>query len=87
MACARWIVKSARPIRLPENDKPFRAMIEKVTRGAWVPPTHHVVNDCILQLSGMGQVRVQRWFADMVIDGVKPSCPSPVTSGQMAGAR
>ena len=80
MACARWLVKSARPITLPERDKPFRDFIEKLTRGAWSPPSHHVINDCISKLSGRGQVRVQRWFADMVMDGVKPSMAGDIWS-------
>jgi len=80
MACARWLVKSARAITLPECDKPFRAFIETLTRGAWSPPDHHAINDCILKLAGAGQVRVQRWFADMVIDGVKPSMAGDIWS-------
>ena len=80
MACARWLVKSARPITLPERDIPFRDFINKLCRGAWTPPDHHAVNDCILKLSGQGQVRMQRWFADMVIDGVKPSMAGDIWS-------
>ena len=80
MACARWLVKSARPITLPERDKPFGDFIEKLTRGAWSPPTTYAINDCTLKLAGAGQVRVQRWFADMVIDGVKPSIAGDIWS-------
>ena len=35
---ARWLVKSARPITLPENDKAFGTFIQTLTRGAWHPP-------------------------------------------------
>ena len=80
MACARWLVKSARPITLPERDGPFRDFVSTLCRGAWDPPSHHAVNDCILKLSGMGQVRMQRWFADMAMDGVKPSMAGDIWS-------
>ena len=38
LACARWLVKSARPITLPERDIPFRDFIHTLCRGAWTPP-------------------------------------------------
>ena len=80
MMCARWLVKSARPITLPERDKPFGTFIETLTRGAWKPPNHHAVMDCILQLSAQGQLRFQAWMQGMVADGVKPSMAGDIWS-------
>jgi hypothetical protein len=62
VACARWIVKSARPLTMPETDEPFRKLIQILTRGAWVPPNRRNVTDNILKLSAQGQLRVQLWF-------------------------
>ena len=80
MACARWLVKSARPITLPENDKPFGTFIHTLTRGAWKPPNHHNVMDCILQISANGQLRFRNWNEAMVVDAVKPSMAGDIWS-------
>ena len=80
MACARWLVKSARPITLPENDKPFGTFIQTITRGAWRPPNHHNILDCILQLSAAGQLRFRNWNEAMVATGVKPSMAGDIWS-------
>lgn len=80
IACARWLVKSARPITLPESDKAFRDFICKLTRGAWEPPNHKNVKDKILMLSGQGQLRLRAWFEGMCIDGVKPSIAGDIWS-------
>eukprot|EP00966_Prymnesium_polylepis_P105333 2439334-Prymnesium_polylepis.1 len=91
MACTRWLLKSARPITLPAERDVCRFVTSstrsRVARGAPPSPSHFAVHDCILKLSGMGQVRVQRWFADMVIDGVISNLPWPATFGLMAAAR
>ena len=80
MACARWLVKSARPITLPECDKAFGEFIHKLTRGAWKPPNRRNVLDCILQLSANGQLRFQNWYTGMLSDGVKPSMAGDIWS-------
>ena len=80
LACARWLVKSARPITLPETDKPFGSFIHTLTRGAWTPPNHRNVMDCILQLSARGQLRFRNWNEAMVADGVKPSMAGDIWS-------
>ena len=72
MACAKWLVQSARPLTLSERDKPFRAFMKVLCRGAWPSPSFRNIHDKILQLSAMGQTRVSHWFECMVIDGVKP---------------
>ena len=80
MACARWLVKSARPITLPERDKAFGAFIHTLTRGAWHPPNHKNIMDCILQLSAKGQLRFRSWNEAMVAGGVKPSMAGDIWS-------
>jgi hypothetical protein len=80
MACARWLVKSARPITLPECDKPFGNFIHTLTRGAWHPPNRRNVMDCILQLSATGQLRFRNWNEAMVASGVKPSMAGDIWS-------
>ncbi len=37
MACAKWLVQSARPLTFSERDKPFLDFIEVLCRGAWSP--------------------------------------------------
>jgi hypothetical protein len=58
LLCARWLVKSARPISLPDTNG-FRAFIKTLTRDAWTPPNRRNVMDNILRLSAQGQLRVQ----------------------------
>eukprot|EP00965_Chrysotila_dentata_P064175 2125110-Pleurochrysis_carterae.AAC.2 len=73
LACARWLLKSARPITLPQRDTPFRNFINILTSRAWNPPSDHNVPDNILLLSANGQLRFRSWYESMVLDGVKPS--------------
>ena len=49
MACAKWLVQSARPLTLFKCDKLFRAFIEALFRGAWSPPSFRNIHDKILQ--------------------------------------
>ena len=89
MACARcpvWLVKSARPITLPEIDKPFGVFIRALTRGAWVPPNRRNVMDCILHLSANGQLQFRNWYEAMVWP-VRSSLRWQATFGRMVAAR
>jgi len=54
MACARWLVKSARPLTMPERDEPLREFIAKITRGAYTMPNHLNIADKILRMSATG---------------------------------
>ena len=80
MACARWLVKSARPLTLPEIDKPFGVFIRALTRGAWVPPNRRNIMDCILQLSASGQLQFRNWYEAMVASQVKHSMAGDIWS-------
>jgi hypothetical protein len=80
LSCARWLVKSVRPISLPDTDNGFRDFIKTLTRDAGTPPNRRNVMDNILKLSAQGQLLVQGWFDGMVIDGVKPSIAGDIWS-------
>ena len=79
-ACARWIVKSARPITLPERDQPFRDFINVLTTGAWDPPNNANVSREILSMSAEGQLRVKEWMSNLMIDRIKPSMAGDIWS-------
>ena len=79
-ACARWLCKSARPVTLPEKDKPFGDFIKVLTSGAWAPPNHHNVSGHILQMSAEGQVRLKEWVTGMMIDRIKPTMAGDIWS-------
>ncbi len=46
----RWLAKSARPLSLCENDKPFRAFIKKITYGRYQPPCENTAYSELLNL-------------------------------------
>jgi hypothetical protein len=79
-ACARWLVKSARPITLPLRDEPFRDFIKILTAGAWTPPDNANVTRHILAMSAEGQVRFKEWVTAMMIARIKPSMAGDIWS-------
>ena len=42
-AIALWLVKSARPLTLPERDEGFRRVMERATGGGYSPPSYKTV--------------------------------------------
>ena len=79
-ACARWLLKSARPLSLSELDVPFRDFIRVLTGGSWDPPNHTNVRSHILTMSTEGQLRLKEFMSDLLIDGVKPSIAGDIWS-------
>ena len=78
--CARWLIKSSRPITLPERDVPFRDFIRGLTAGAWDPPSHRNIHQSILSMSAEGQIRVKEFMTDLLLDGIKPSIAGDIWS-------
>jgi hypothetical protein len=79
-ACARWLIKSSRPLTLPERDHPFREFIKILTAGAWDCPDYYNMKTEVLKMSAQGQLRVKEWVSGMLIDGVKPSISGDIWS-------
>jgi hypothetical protein len=80
LAVARWLVKSCRPLTLPERDMAYQDHIKSLVGSAWIPPNYRNVTDHVLKLSGKGQSRLADWVRNLSIARIKPSMAGDIWS-------
>ena len=81
LMCARWLIKSSRPLTLPERDIHFREFLSTVVpKEAYSPPCYKNVLDHVLKMSARGQQRVADWVEALTCDRIKPSMAGDIWS-------
>ncbi|KAK3277244.1 hypothetical protein CYMTET_14736 [Cymbomonas tetramitiformis] len=75
-----WLVRRGRPLSLCEHDTEFREIFDEIFRGAYVPPTTHLVYDNILTLSAEGKVKVMEDLKHLFAEGILPSIAGDIWS-------
>ncbi|KAK3269948.1 hypothetical protein CYMTET_21631 [Cymbomonas tetramitiformis] len=76
-----WLLRSGRPLTLPERGADFRGIFEEIFKEGYTPPCYHTVIDILLSsLSAEGKVKVMEALKKSLDLGILPSIAGDIWS-------